>query len=80
MILMGKPILKDDDEFSYTIQRVKAEDAEYINMLMLDRIDTYMGYSDWKNIESSVKRYIDFYSKINMQPPIDYKALIEKAR
>lgn len=80
MILMGKPNRKDDDKFSYTIQRVKAEDAEYINMLMLDRIDTYMGYSDWKNIESSVKRYIDFYSKINMQPPIDYKALIEKAR
>lgn len=80
MIIMGKPLYNDDDEYSYTIKRVKVEDAEYINMLMLDRIDTYMGYSDWKNIESSVKRYIDFYSEINMEPPIDYKALTEKAR
>lgn len=78
--IMGKPLCKDDDEFSYTIQRVKPEDAEYINMLMLDRIDTYMGYSDWKHIESSVKGYIDFHNKINMKPPVDYESLIEKAR
>lgn len=78
--IMGKPLYKDDDEYSYTIQRVKTEDAEYINMLMLDRIDTYMGYSDWKHIESSVKRYIDFYNNIKMKPPIDYKSLTEKAR
>ncbi|MDE7230931.1 MAG: DUF4238 domain-containing protein [Oscillospiraceae bacterium] len=78
--IMGKPLCKDDDEFSYTIQRVKPEDAEYINMLMLNRIDTYMGYSDWKHIESSVKRYIDFHNKIKMKPPIDYKSLTEKAR
>lgn len=49
-------------------------------MLMLDRIDTYMGYSDWTKIESSVKRYIDFHQEINMKPPIDYKPLAEKEK
>lgn len=78
--IMGKPIFNDDDEYTYTIQRVKKEDAEYINMLMLDRIDTYMGYADWTRIESSVKRYIDFHNEIKLQPPVDYKPLTEKAR
>ena len=77
-VIMGKPVYKETDEFRYTIQRVKAEDAEYINMLMLDRIDTYMGYSNWTKIKSSVKRYIFFYDNINMKPPIDYKPLIDK--
>ena len=77
-VIMGKPVYKETDEFRYTIQRVKAEDAEYINMLMLDRIDTYMGYSKWDKIETSVKRYIDFYNEINMKPPVNYGPLTEK--
>ena len=48
-------------------------------MLMLDRIDTYMGYSNWTKIEISVKRYIDFYNEINMKPPVNYAPLMEKA-
>lgn len=47
-------------------------------MLMLDRIDTYMGYSKWDKIETSVKRYIDFYNEINMKPPVNYGPLTEK--
>lgn len=77
-VIMGKPVYKETDEFRYTIQRVKTEDAEYINMLMLDRIDTYMGYSKWDKIETSVKRYIDFYNEINMKPPVNYGPLTEK--
>ena len=78
MVILGKSILKDDDEFTYTVQSVKTEDAEYINMLMLDRIDSIMGYSDYSKISSSVKKYIEFYKSINMNPPIDYSGLLEQ--
>ena len=78
MVLLGKPIYKDDDEFIYTVQNVKTEDAEYINMLMLDRVESIMGYNDFEKIRSSVKRYIDHYEQIKMKPPVDYSALIDQ--
>ena len=78
MVLLGKPIYKDDDEFTYTVQNVKTEDAEYINMLMLDRIDNIMGYSDFSRIKSSVERYIEFHKSIQLKPPVDYSGLIGK--
>lgn len=77
MVLFGKPMLKDDDEFTYTVQGLKKEDAEYVNMLMLDRIDSIMGYSDYSNIKSSVERYVDFHKSINMKPPVDYSGLLK---
>ena len=80
MVLLGKPIYKDDDEFTYTVQNVKSDDAEYINMLMLDRIDSKMGYSDFSKIKSSVERYIEFYKNINMNPPVDYSGLFIKEK
>jgi hypothetical protein len=76
MVLLGKHLYKDEDEFTYTVQNVKAEDAEYINMLMLDRIDNKMGYSDFSKIKSSVKRYIEFHKSIHLKPPVDYSGLI----
>ena len=77
MVLFGKPMLKDDDEFTYTVQGLKKEDAEYVNMLMLDRIDSIMGYSDYSKIKSSVERYVDFHKNINMKPPVDYSGLLK---
>ena len=76
MVLMGKPMLKDDDEFTYTVQNVKAEDAEYINMLMLDRVDSIMGYNDFEKIKASVEKYMKFYEKIKMNPRVDYSKLL----
>ena len=76
MVVMGKPIYRDDDEFTYTVERVNNEDAEYINMLMLDRVDCFMGYADWSRIERSVRRYIDFHKEIGMKAPINYEPLI----
>lgn len=77
MVLFGKPMLKEDDEFTYTVQGLKKEDAEYVNMLMLDRIDSIMGYSDYSKIKSSVERYVDFHKSINMKPPVDYSGLLK---
>ena len=78
MILLGKPMYKDDDEFTYTIQSISDKDAEWVNMLMLDRIDSLLGYDSFDRIENSVKRYIDFYNEINKPAPADYSVLLEK--
>lgn len=80
MVIMGKPIYRDDDEFTYTVERVNNEDAEYINMLMLDRVDCFMGYADWSRIERSVRRYIDFHKEIGMKAPVDYAPLLQKVK
>lgn len=76
IVLMGQPQFKDDDEFTYTVQNVKAEDAEYINMLMLDRVDSIMGYNDFEKIKISVKRYMKYYEDIKMKPRVDYSKLL----
>ena len=76
-MVFGKPILNDDDEFVYTIRGLSQTDTEYINMLMLDRIEHYMGFADWEKIRSSVERYIEYYNEIHITPPLDYKPLIE---
>jgi hypothetical protein len=76
-MVFGKPVLNDDDEFIYTIQGLSQTDAEYVNMLMLDRVERYMGFADWEKIKSSVERYIEFHKEIGMVPPINYKPLID---
>ena len=76
-MIFDKPVLNDDDEFIYTIRGLSQTDTEYINMLMLDRVERYMGFADWEKIKSSVERYIDYYKEIRMIPPINYKPLID---
>ena len=77
-VLLGKPLYKDDDEFTYTIQNISDNDAEWVNMLMLDRVDTFMGFDSFDRIKNSVKRYIDFHSEKNMIPPVDYSFLLTR--
>lgn len=77
-VIFGKPLYRDYDEFTYTVQQVSATDAEYINMLMLDRIERYMGYVNWNAVSSSIERYISFYDEIKMKPPVDYSSLFKK--
>ena len=76
MVMLGKPMYKDDDEFTYTVQSISDKDADWVNMLMLDRIDSFMGFDSIARIKSSVKRYIDLYSEKNMEPPADYSFLL----
>ena len=61
----------------YTIRGLSQTETEYINMLMLDRVERYMGFADWQKIKSSVERYIEFHKEIGMIPPINYKPLID---
>ena len=78
MILLGKPVYKDDDEFIYTVQSISDKDAEWVNMLMLDRVDTFMGFDSFDRIKNSVKRYIEFHEEKNMKPPVDYSLLLTR--
>ncbi len=78
MVLLGKPVYKDDDEFIYTVQSISDKDAEWVNMLMLDRVDTIMGFASFDRIKNSVKRYIDFHTEKNMTPPVDYSSLLTR--
>lgn len=77
-IVLGQPLFKDDDEFIYTIQDVSDSDTEYVNMLMLDRVDKLMGFGSINRVRKSIQRYIDFYKEINMKPPVDYDLLLKK--
>ncbi len=78
LVLLGKPVYKDDDEFIYTVQSISDKDAEWVNMLMLDRVDTIMGFDSFDRIRRSVKRYIDFHTEKNMKPPVDYSPLLTR--
>ena len=65
------------DKFAYTIQNIADRDAKWVNMLMLDRIDTIMGFDSFERIENSVIRYIEYYAKKKMVPPVDYSVLLD---
>ena len=76
-VLLGKPVFKDDDIFTYTVKSISDADAEYINMLMLDRVDTFLGYATLDGINKSVQRYIDFHKEKGITAPVDYSALLK---
>lgn len=76
-VLLGKPVFNDGDEFTYTVQNVSDSDAEYINMLMLDRVDTLMGYATLDGIKNSVQRYIEFHHNKGIKAPVDYSTLLK---
>ena len=73
----GKPILSDNDTFRYKVQSMKHEDVIWVNMLMLDRIDTLLGFTSLEDIAESVRAYDTWYKEHNLPPRKDYTALIE---
>lgn len=44
--IFGKLVLNDNDKFWYKVQEMEIDDVIWVNMLMLDRIDTYLGFAD----------------------------------
>ena len=73
----GKPILSDNDTFRYKVQSMKHEDVIWVNMLMLDRIDTLLGFTSLEDIAESVQAYDNWYKEHNLPPRKDYTGLIE---
>ena len=56
---------------------MKHEDVLWVNMLMLDRIDTLLGFTSLEDIAESVQTYDNWYKEHNLPPRKDYTALIE---
>ena len=56
---------------------VSDADAEYVNMLMLDRVDTLLGYSSKEQIIKSVRRYVEWHRERNIPPPVSYEKLLD---
>lgn len=73
----GRPILSETDTFRYKVHSMKHEDVIWVNMLMLDRIDTLLGFTSLKDVEESVIAYDDWYRQLGRPPFKDYSKLIE---
>ena len=73
----GKPILSDNDTFRYKVQSMKHEDVLWVNMLMLDRIDTLLGFTSLEDIAESVCAYDNWYKEHHLPPRKDYTPLIK---
>ncbi len=73
----GKRIFKDSDLFWYRVLPMSLKDLRWINMLMLDRIDTLVGFSDIEKIADSVCDYKEFYDNMGQKMRINYNPLIK---
>jgi len=69
--IQNKTFLENDD-FEYKIQYLNKEDVIYCNMLLLDRIDNIVGFSDIHKIRRSLFKYNKLCGKRN-----DYSKLLE---
>ena len=76
-IAFGKPVLNDNDKFWYKVQPMEFDDVVWVNMLMLDRIDTYMGFVDIENIADSVFNYVDYHKQKKLVAPKNYEPLLK---
>ena len=73
----GKRIFRDSDLFWYRVLPMSLEDLRWVNMLMLDRIDTIVGFSDIEKIVDSVCDYKDFYDDMGREMRVNYNPLIK---
>ena len=63
-----------DDKYIYDIKRLTREETRYCNALFMDRINTYLGFSDLGKAVGSILTY----KKLNAPPHIarnDYSEL-----
>ena len=74
---LGQQIYRDTDEFRYKIHSMNAEDVLWVNALMLDRIDTFLGFSSLKHAKKSVEFYMNWYKERNLIPPKNYEPLFK---
>jgi hypothetical protein len=60
----------DDDKFIYKIHSMNVEDVVYVNCLVLDRIQTYLGFSETKGILRSLITYSCVERALNNYAPL----------
>lgn len=74
----GYPIYNEKDLFHYRVLRMSLDDLRWVNMLMLDRVQHFLGFSDIYKIADSVCDYRDFYRDVlKEQMRVDYNPLIQ---
>ena len=77
-IIMGQRNYKDSDLFRYRVHSMKHEDVLRVNQLMLDRIDTLLGFTSLSSVAESVNSYMDWYKEHDLKPRKDYSKLQER--
>ncbi|MDE7083290.1 MAG: DUF4238 domain-containing protein [Clostridia bacterium] len=74
----GEYIYRDSDLFRYRVQKMPLEDLRWVNVLMLDRVQNILGFSDIEKIADSVCDYKDFCNNVLGCPMrVDYNPLIK---
>ena len=73
----GKAIINSNDTFRYKVQSMKREDVIWVNMLMLDRIDKFLGFGSLEDVSESVLSYVEWHKERNIPPRNDYTALVK---
>jgi hypothetical protein len=63
-------IHSDDDKFIYKIHSMNVDDVIYVNCLVLDRIQTYVGFSETKGILQSLITYSCIENALNNYSPL----------
>lgn len=75
IFLLGKALHRDEDQFVYKVHSMKHDDIIWVNILMLDRVDSFLGFTSLKNISESIEKYIEWYESRGLQPRNDYSLL-----
>ena len=76
-VVFARQVLNENDKFWYKVQPMAFDDVVWVNMLMMDRIDTYLGFADMENIADSVFNYIDYHKQKQLVAPINYEPLLK---
>lgn len=77
MSILGKPQYSDEDRFVYKVHSMKHDDIIWVNMLMLDRVDSFLGFASLENVSESIEKYITWYESRGLTPRNDYSLLKE---
>lgn len=73
----GEPFkYHEEDRYIYEIKKLSAEETRYCNALFLDRIDTWVGFSDLNKAVGSIVNYYQL-NKFPFVPRVDYAELYE---
>ena len=75
--LNGEPVYSENDLFKYKVQRMSLKDFRWVNILMLDRVQHTLGFSDIAKIADSVCDYKEFYDNMGREMRVNYNPLIK---
>jgi len=66
-----------DDRYLYDVKVLSSSEVEYCNSLFMDRIDTYLGFSDLDKVVNSILRY-KIINSYPYRPRVNYYYLYKE--